>query len=118
MVRDGAPLAFRGKAQKKPLELLKALVALGGEGVETGRLAAILWPEAAGDAAKVSFDSTLYRLRKLLEQDARSRWSKASCRSTGGSAASTSGRSSASRARRTDPSAADAAPMRPRLRGG
>ncbi|MET0681680.1 MAG: BTAD domain-containing putative transcriptional regulator, partial [Burkholderiales bacterium] len=70
VLRDGAPLAFRGKAQKKPLELLKALVALGGEGVETGRLAAILWPEAAGDAAKVSFDSTLYRLRKLLEQDA------------------------------------------------
>jgi LuxR family maltose regulon positive regulatory protein len=70
VLRDGAPLAFRGKAQKKPLELLKALVALGGEGVETGRLAAILWPDAAGDAAKVSFDSTLYRLRKLLEQDA------------------------------------------------
>ncbi len=69
VVRDGAPLAFRGKAQKKPLELLKALVALGGEGVETGRLAAILWPDAAGDAAKVSFDSTLYRLRKLLDRD-------------------------------------------------
>ncbi len=68
--RDGAPLAFRGKAQKKPLELLKALIALGGEGVETGRLAAILWPDSGGDAAKVSFDSTLYRLRKLLEQDA------------------------------------------------
>jgi DNA-binding SARP family transcriptional activator len=66
VVRDGAPLAFRGKAQKKPLELLKTLVALGGEGVETSRLAAILWPDAAGDAAKVSFDSTLYRLRKLL----------------------------------------------------
>ncbi len=66
VVRDGAPLAFRGKAQKKPLELLKALVALGGEGVDAARLAAILWPDAAGDAAKVSFDSTLYRLRKLL----------------------------------------------------
>jgi len=66
VVRDGAPLAFRGKAQKKPLELLKTLVALGGEGVEASRLAAILWPDAAGDAAKVSFDSTLYRLRKLL----------------------------------------------------
>ena len=70
VLRDGAPLAFRGKTQKKPLELLKALVALGGEGVETGRLAAILWPDAAGDAAKVSFDSTLYRLRKLIDQDA------------------------------------------------
>jgi len=66
VVRDGAPLAFRGKAQKKPLELLKALVSLGAEGVEASRLAAILWPDAYGDAAKVSFDSTLYRLRKLL----------------------------------------------------
>ncbi|HKC44669.1 MAG TPA: bacterial transcriptional activator domain-containing protein [Burkholderiales bacterium] len=66
VVRDGAPLAFRGKAQKKPLELLKALVSLGGDGVEASRLAAILWPDAFGDAAKVSFDSTLYRLRKLL----------------------------------------------------
>jgi ATP/maltotriose-dependent transcriptional regulator MalT/DNA-binding SARP family transcriptional activator len=70
VLRDGAPLAFRGKAQKKPLELLKALVALGGEGIETGRLAAILWPDASGDAAKVSFDSTLYRLRKLVDRDA------------------------------------------------
>jgi DNA-binding SARP family transcriptional activator len=34
--------------------------------VEWPRLAAILWPDASGDAAKVSFDSTLYRLRKLL----------------------------------------------------
>lgn len=63
---QGEPLAFAGKAQKKPLELLKALVALGGRGVEWPRLAAILWPDASGDAAKVSFDSTLYRLRKLL----------------------------------------------------
>ena len=70
VARDAKPLAFRGKAQKKPLELLKALVALGGEAVEASRLSAILWPDASGDAAKVSFDSTLYRLRKLLANDA------------------------------------------------
>jgi ATP/maltotriose-dependent transcriptional regulator MalT len=70
VLSGGAPLAFSGKAQKKPLELLKALVALGGRAVEWPRLAAILWPDAAGDAAKVSFDSTLYRLRKLLGSDA------------------------------------------------
>lgn len=68
--RDGVPLKFNGKAQKKPLELLKALIALGGRGVEGARLSAVLWPDAAGDAAKVSFDSTLYRLRKLLGHDA------------------------------------------------
>jgi DNA-binding SARP family transcriptional activator len=70
VLRDGAAITFAGKAQKKPLELLKALVALGGEGVDAARLAAILWPDASGDAAKVSFDSTLYRTRKLLGLDA------------------------------------------------
>jgi DNA-binding SARP family transcriptional activator len=70
VLRDGAPITFAGKAQKKPLELVKALVALGGEGVDAARLAAILWPDAPGDAAKVSFDSTLYRTRKLLGLDA------------------------------------------------
>ncbi len=70
VLRDGAPLRFAAKAQKKPLELLKALVALGGDGVDAARLAAILWPDAGGDAAKVSFDSTLYRLRKLIGRDA------------------------------------------------
>jgi DNA-binding SARP family transcriptional activator len=68
--RDGEPLRFTGKAQKKPLELLKALIALGGRGVEASRLAAVLWPDAEGDTAKVSFDTTLYRLRKLLGYDA------------------------------------------------
>jgi DNA-binding SARP family transcriptional activator len=70
VLRDGAPLRFSTKAQKKPLELVKALVALGGDGVDAARLAAILWPDASGDAAKVSFDSTLYRLRKLIGHDA------------------------------------------------
>jgi DNA-binding SARP family transcriptional activator len=69
IARDGAPLEVRGKAQKKPLELLKALVALGAEGVDASRLAALLWPDAEGDAAKSSFDTTLYRLRKLLGRD-------------------------------------------------
>jgi DNA-binding SARP family transcriptional activator len=69
VARDGVPLETRGKAQKKPLELLKALVALGGEGVDAARLAGLLWPDAEGDAAKGSFDTTLWRLRKLLGRD-------------------------------------------------
>jgi ATP/maltotriose-dependent transcriptional regulator MalT len=69
VARDGAPLEVHGKAQKKPLELLKALVALGAESVESSRLAALLWPDADGDAAKASFDTTLYRLRKLVGLD-------------------------------------------------
>ena len=32
-------------------------------------LTALLWPDAEGDVAKTSFDSNLYRLRKLLDVD-------------------------------------------------
>ncbi len=69
LARDGEVLTSRGKAQKKPLELLKALLALGGRNVDTSMLTGLLWPDAEGDDAKTSFDSTVYRLRKLLAAD-------------------------------------------------
>jgi DNA-binding SARP family transcriptional activator len=69
MLRDGEPVVSKGKAQKKPLELLKALVAHGGRNVDAAMLTALVWPEAEGDDAKASFDSNLYRLRKLLAVD-------------------------------------------------
>ena len=69
MLRDGEPIVFKGKAQKKPLELLKALIAHGGRNVDAAMLTALVWPEAEGDDAKASFDSNLYRLRKLLAVD-------------------------------------------------
>ena len=67
--RYGEPLVSKGKAQKKPLELLKALIAHGGRNVDAAMLTALLWPDAEGDVAKTSFDSNLYRLRKLLDVD-------------------------------------------------
>jgi class 3 adenylate cyclase/DNA-binding SARP family transcriptional activator len=66
---QGQPLTFSRKAQKKPLDLLRMLIALGGVRVETSALTGLLWPDAEGDAAKISFDSNLYRLRKLLGVD-------------------------------------------------
>ncbi len=69
LARDGEPIVSRGKAQKKPLELLKALIAHGGRRVDASMLTALLWPDAQGDDAKTSFDSTLYRLRRLLGRD-------------------------------------------------
>jgi DNA-binding SARP family transcriptional activator len=69
MLRDGEAIVFKGKAQKKPLELLKALIAHGGRNVDAAMLTALVWPEAEGDDAKASFDSNLYRLRKLLAVD-------------------------------------------------
>ena len=64
--RDDIPFAFTGKIQKKPLELLKALVSFGAKDVSGERLAAALWPALDGDNARHSLDTTLYRLRKLL----------------------------------------------------
>jgi len=65
---DGEPLRFTGKVQKRPLALLKALVAFGGSGVPESLLADALWPDADGDDAHNAFVTTLQRLRKLLVQ--------------------------------------------------
>lgn len=65
-VLSDQPLRFSGKAQRRPLELVKAPLALGGRGVPVSRLAEALWPDADGDAAYNAFVTTLQRLRKLL----------------------------------------------------
>ena len=86
---DGdAPKASR-KESRKPLDMLKLLIALGNSAsgaasgaansgtrgtagsaaVPVARLCAALWPEAPGDAARNSFDNALHRLRKLLGGD-------------------------------------------------
>jgi DNA-binding SARP family transcriptional activator len=69
IVRDQVPLTFTGKVQKRPLALLKALVAFGGREVAESELADRLWPDAAGDAAHRTFATTLHRLRALLGRD-------------------------------------------------
>ena len=66
---DGKPLQSSGKAQRKPLELLMALVAFGGRDVGESQLTEALWPDAEGDAAHVACAITLHRLRKLLGHD-------------------------------------------------
>ena len=63
---EGQPLRFTGKAQRRPLELLMALVARGGRQVPEAVLADDLWPDAEGDHAHRSFVTTLQRLRALL----------------------------------------------------
>ncbi len=62
-------ITFTGKGQRKPLELLKALVANGGRQVSDTNLAAAVWPRIAGDSAHRSFTTNLHRLRKLLAED-------------------------------------------------
>jgi DNA-binding SARP family transcriptional activator len=65
--RDGRPVALEGKSQKKPLELLKALVALGGQGVPKARLQDLLWPDSDPAAAAAALDMAISRLRKLVD---------------------------------------------------
>ena len=57
---------FSGKVPKKPLALLKGLVAYGGRNVPEERLMDALWPDEEADAARKSLDITVLRLRKLL----------------------------------------------------
>lgn len=63
---DGAPLASKGKTQRRPLGLLKLLVAHGDRPVDHATLIDQLWPDLEGDAARDAFDAALHRLRKLL----------------------------------------------------
>jgi LuxR family transcriptional regulator, maltose regulon positive regulatory protein len=69
LMRDGEPMRFTGKTQQRPLELLKFVVAGGGKAVDAEIIMATLWPDSDGAAAKSSFDSALFRLRKLLDVD-------------------------------------------------
>jgi DNA-binding SARP family transcriptional activator len=64
--RDGKPMEFSRKVQKKPLQLLKALIAAGGNEVREDRLAYFLWPEAEGDLGRKALGMNVIRLRKLL----------------------------------------------------
>lgn len=50
----------------KPLQLLKAVIARGGADVSQEEVADLLWPDADGDQARRSFDTTMHRLRKML----------------------------------------------------
>lgn len=63
---QGRALVFEGKVPKKPLALLKALIAHGGDAVPLRTLADALWPDDEADAAQAALEVALHRLRKLL----------------------------------------------------
>jgi len=67
--REGEAVGYSGKAQRKPMDLLRALIAFGGREVSEDRLTEALWPRIDGDSAHRSFTTTLHRLRKLLGED-------------------------------------------------
>jgi DNA-binding SARP family transcriptional activator len=63
---DGEPLSFSRKTPKKPISLLKALIALGGREVPLDRITDAVWPDEEGDSAHDACWLALHRLRKLL----------------------------------------------------
>ena len=70
VIHENEPIVFRSKAQKRPLDLLKAIIALGSRGVSKSHLTELLWPDSSGDAAVSVINTTLSRLRKLIGKDA------------------------------------------------
>ncbi len=66
--RHGEPLIFEGKTQKKPMELLKVLTALGGRGIAKQKLCDVLWPDGEPAAAASALYVVISRLRKLLNE--------------------------------------------------
>ncbi len=64
---NGVPVGKPDSAiASKPLQLLKAVIARGGTDVSQEEVADLLWPDADGDQARRSFDTTMHRLRKML----------------------------------------------------
>jgi len=70
VVINNKPIVFRTKAQKKPMDLLKTMIALGGRGIAKSQLTELLWPDSAGDASISVVNTTLSRLRKLIGKGA------------------------------------------------
>lgn len=66
VLKDEEPIGFSRKTQKRPLELLQALIALGGREVSVAALSDCLWPDAEGDSGYHGVENLLYRLRILL----------------------------------------------------
>lgn len=65
LVENGSPIKLSTKT-KKPIELLKTLLACGGREVSTAQMTDILWPDSEGDRAHNVLGVTLHRLRTLL----------------------------------------------------
>ena len=67
--QDDEPMSFAGKAQQKPLDLLKFLACERGMIADFHSVATALWPDAEDGAARKSLEVTVSRLRKLLGKD-------------------------------------------------
>ncbi|TVM00743.1 MAG: hypothetical protein CV080_06505 [Candidatus Kuenenia stuttgartiensis] len=70
LLKEDSPVSMSGKVPRKPLELIKAIISLGSKEVSIDRVTNMLWSDTEGDMAHHAFESTLYRLRRLIGNDA------------------------------------------------
>ncbi|MGH8501558.1 MAG: hypothetical protein ACREVE_03630 [Gammaproteobacteria bacterium] len=66
LVKHGVPVTFGRKPPRRPLQILQALIALGGREVTEARMLDALWPDDEADAARNAFSTALNRLRKIV----------------------------------------------------
>lgn len=64
------PLALSStKTPRKTLDMLMTLICAGRKGIPREKIADLLWPETDGDRAHQNMNTTLHRLRRLLNQE-------------------------------------------------
>ncbi len=68
IVIDGQAVVASGQ-QNKPIDLLQAIIALGGRQIAISRLIDSLWSDAESRGGRGAFDASLLRLRRLLGRD-------------------------------------------------
>jgi len=69
LVVQDSEISFAGRVPRKPLAILKAVIAMGGSNIPEHALIDAVWPDAEGDAARVSYQVALHRLRKLIGEE-------------------------------------------------
>lgn len=67
---NGLPLKQEGKSQKKVIELILTIIALGSQDVQGERICEWLWSDSDGDQAQQALETALFRLRKLVGKSA------------------------------------------------
>ena len=66
LLRDDRVVEFSRKVPRKPLALLKAIIAAGPLGLTTAKAESWLWQDLDGDAATQALSAALLRLRRVL----------------------------------------------------
>ncbi len=69
-LKDDVPLSFGKKAPKRLLQLLKAIIVLGGDNVSKDKLLDAIWPDEDAASATDTLKVAVGRLRTLLGNDA------------------------------------------------